>query len=176
MFQRHAMIKRLNCKVIILFFIALWLFGKAGEVLGYLRNPALAEQIRHAKGDTLALKDKGLTVIDVTDLVLASEFAGLTGLLVGLIISLSICRKYKWHWLNPVLALIIVWLTGWLHIDSSGYIVRVLRMPGENFNGSWYYLINGLVAVSSGLLTFFFMSFLNGSNNDHRVAAKPQNA
>jgi hypothetical protein len=170
------MIRRLNFKLIVLFFIALWLFDKAGEILGYLRNPTLAEQIRHAKGDTSALKSEGLTVISITDLMLASGFASLIGLLVGLIISLIICRGHKWHWLNSVLALVIVYMTGWLQIDSTSYIVRLLRMPGEIFNGIWYYLINGLVSVSLGLLTFMFMSLLKDSNNNHRVTVKPQSA
>lgn len=145
------MVGRLNLKLIVLFFVALWLFNKAGEILGYLRNPALAEQIRQAKGDTAALSGKELTVVSITDLVIASGFASVISLLVGLVISLIICKRYKWHWLNPVLALVIVYLLGWLNIDSSNYVARLLRLPGEPLNGIWYYLTNGLVCISLGL-------------------------
>src|SRR5690606_12289490 len=117
------MIRRTNIKLIVLFFIALWLFDKAGEILGYLRNPTLAEQIRQAKGSTAALSGERLTVISITDLVLASGFAGIAGLLVGLVIALLISKKRKWHWINAILALILVYLTGWIQFDSASYIV-----------------------------------------------------
>src|SRR5690606_27483875 len=142
------MIRRLNIKLIVLFFIALWLFDKAGESLGYLRNPTLAEQIRQAKGNMAALSGEGLTIISITDLALASGFAGIAGLLVGLVIALLISKKRKWHWLNVVLALILVYLTGWLQIGSANYIVQLIRMPGETVSGIWYYVINGLVSIS----------------------------
>jgi hypothetical protein len=170
------MVRRLNIKLIVLFLIALWLFGKAGEILGYLRNPTLAEQIRQAKGDTTTLSSEGLTVISMTDLELASGFCSLIGLLVGLIISLIICRKRKWHWLNPVLALLIVCLFGWLQSDKLNFIGHLLKMPGETFRGIWYYLINGCANVILGLLTFVFISSLKHPNENQRVTVKPQSA
>lgn len=170
------MVRRLNLKLIVLFFVALWLFDKAGEILGYLRNPILAEQIRQAKGDTAALSGEGLTVISITDLVLASGFASLAGLLVGLIIALLICKKRKWHWINPILALVLVYLIGWLEIDSAKYVVQLLRMPGEIVNGVWYYLINALVSILLGLLTFILISSMNRPNNNRHLTTKLQSA
>ena len=170
------MIKKLNWKLILLFFVALWFFDKGGEILGYLRNSLLAEQIRHAKGDTSPITGEGLTVSSITDLVLASGFASLIGLLVGLIISILICRRRKWHWANPILALVIVYLTGWLQIDGTNYIVQLLRMPGEIFNGIWYYLINGIVSISLGLLTFILISSMKRPNDNQHVTIKPQSA
>jgi hypothetical protein len=170
------MVRRLNIKLIVLFFIALWLFEKAGEVLGYLRNSTLAEQIRQAKGDTTALSGEELTIVRITDLVLASGVASLVGLLVGLFISLIICRKRKWHWLNPVLALLIVYLTGWLQSDKLNFVGHVLRMPGETFIGSWYYLINGFVSVFFGLLIFALINLMRHPDGNQRVTVKPQSA
>ena len=170
------MIRRINIKLIVLFFVALWLFNKAGEILGYLRNPVLAEQIRHAKGDTATLSGEGLTVVSITDLVLASGFASLVGLLIGLMISLIICRKHKWHWLNPGLALLLVYLTGWLQTDRENFVEQLLRVPGEAFNGIWYYLINGLVSISLGGLTFGFINSMKFSNKNQPVTVNPQSA
>jgi len=170
------MIRRLNLKLIVLFFVALWLFGKAGEIMGYLRDPTLAEQIRQAKGDTSTLVGEGLTIVRITDLVLASGFAGLIGLLVGLIISLLICRRRKWHWINPILALTVVYVTGWLQIDDTSYILRLLRMPGETVYGIWYYLVNGLVSISLGLLIFVFINSMKRPNNNQHLTINPQSA
>ena len=170
------MARRLDIKLLVLFFIALWLFDKAGEVLGYLRNPTLAEQIRQAKGNTAALSGEGLTVISITDLVLASGFASIAGLFVGLVIALLICKKRKWHWLNPILALVLVYLMGWLEIDSAKYIVQLLRMPGEIANGIWYYVINGLVSIFLGLLTFLFINSMSRPDKTQNLRTKLQSA
>lgn len=170
------MVRRLNIKLMVLFFIALWLFCKAGEILGYLRNPTLAEQIRQAKSDTTALSSEELTVISSTDLILASGIAGLIALLLGLIISLIICRKYKWHWLNPVLALLFVYLIGWLQTDKLNFVGQLLRMPGEVFNGIWYYIINGSVSGILGLLMFTFISSMKHPDENQRVPVKPLSA
>lgn len=169
------MITRLNIKLIVLFFAGLWLFGKAGEILGYLRNPILAEQIRKAKGDNMSLPE-GLTVVNIADLVLASEYASLVGLLVGLLIALIICRRRKLNLINPTLSFIIVYLTGWLHIGWASTIVRILRIPGEAFTGIWYYLVNGLTSLLFGLLIFIFINSMKRPNDNYPMAPKPQNA
>jgi len=169
------MFRKLNIKLIVLFIVPLWLFDQAGEILGYLRNPALAEQIRHSKGDMSAFNGEGLTVVNLTDLVLASGIASVLALLVGLIISLIICRKHKWHWINAVLAFVLVYLSGWLKFDGSNYVAGLLRLPGEALDGIWYYVTNGLVCISLGILTFFLISFSKGSNNVH-VTVKQQSA
>jgi hypothetical protein len=170
------MVRRLNIKLIVLVFIALWLFDKSGEVLGYLSNSTLAVQIRQAKDDTTALSGGRLTMVSITNLVLASGVASLVGLMVGLFISLIICRKRKWHWLNPVLALLLVYLAGWLQTGKLNFIRQVLRMPGEAFIGSWYYLINGFVSIILGLLTFALIYSMRHLDGNRRVTMKPQSA
>jgi hypothetical protein len=169
------MFKVLNTKLIIFFFVALWLFAKAGEILGYLKNTSLAEEIRHSNGNISALNHEGLTAVSITDLVLSSGFASVLGLLVGLIIALIISRRSKWHWFNAVLALLIVYLSGWLKLESSDYVERLLRLHGERLNGVWYYLTNGLVCLLLGLLTFFLVGFLNVTNHD-RLTVNKQSA
>jgi hypothetical protein len=170
------MVRRLNLKLIILFVIALWLFSQSGEVLGYLRNPDLAEQIRKANGLITVWSGDEFTVSSITYLMFASGFASVIGLVVGLIISLFICRKRKWHWANPVLAFLLVYLTGWLHIDRLNFIGHLLRMPGETFNGIWYYLINGFVTVLFGLLTFVLIISMKHPDQNQRVTVKSQSA
>ena len=154
----------------------MWLFGKAGEILGYLRNPTLAEQIRHSNGDPAALNGEGLTVVSITDLVLASGFGSVLGLLVGLIISLVICRIKKQHWINPLLAFLLVYLIGWFDIDGSSYLTQLLRIPGEALNGIWYYLINGLVSIVLGLMTFILIILMIRPNNNQHLIYKSQSA
>jgi len=170
------MVSRLNIKLIPLFFVALWLFDKAGEILGYLRNYALAEQIRHSNGDTTAIKGEGLTLVSINDLVLASGIASHLGLLVGLVFALLICRKRKWHWISPTLALLLVYLTVWFQTDKMGFVGQLLRMPGDKFNGIWYYLINGLVCILLGLLTFMFINSLKRSDDNQHITTRQQSA
>ena len=170
------MISRLNIKLIVLFFAALWLFDKAGEILGYLRNYALAEQIRHSNGDTTAIKGEGFTLVSVNDLGLASGFASLLGLLVGLVFALLICRKRKWHWISPTLALLLVYLTIWFQTDKMDFVGQLLRIPGEKFNGIWYYLINGLVCILLGLLTFMFINSLKRPDDNQHITTTQQSA
>ncbi|RYZ22017.1 MAG: hypothetical protein EOO10_22000 [Chitinophagaceae bacterium] len=152
-------------KLIVLFFTALWLFGKGGEILGYLKNITLAEQVRHANGDSTVLRGEEVTAVNLTDLQLTSGFASILGLVVGLIVSLIICKKRNWHWLNPVLSSIIVYLIGWVKLGETNFIARLLRLPGEMFDGVAYYLINGLVCILLALLIFVLMAKMKYPNN-----------
>src|SRR5690349_17281209 len=120
------MVKKLDTRIIILSFIALWLFENAGGMLGFLTNPALAEQIRRTKGNATALNDLELTLNSIMDLQIASAFGSLIGLLIGLLFSLNICRKRKWHWLNPILAFLLVYLSGWLLADRLNFADQML--------------------------------------------------
>ena len=168
------MARRLNIKLIVLFITALWLFAKGGEVLGYLRNPALAEQIKRAKGDTAALSGEGVTVVSIVDFALAPALASIAGLLVAFVIALLICKKRKWHWLNPAIALIFLYLMGWVETDGLNYIVQLLRLPGNSFSGIWYYIINGLVSISLGLVTFFFIYSMSPPKNNQALRTTMQ--
>lgn len=155
------MIKIINPFLVFLFFIAFWLFDKAGSTLGFLKNPALAEQIRLAKGNTPPLDDNIVTPISLTDTLITTEFLGLVCLTIGITIAVFICRKRKYHWINPVLALLLFVLTIWLNIDSPKPVLQILNIPGSFSEGIGYYLINGTLFLSLGLLIFFFAATLN---------------
>jgi hypothetical protein len=162
------MIRRFNLKLIVFFFIALSLFRKAGEFLGYMKNPTIAEQIRLGDGYASGKMGEELTAVNLTDLLITSAFVGILGLFAGLIISIIICIGRNWHWLNPVLSLIAILLIGWVKPDGTNFIEHLLRMPGELSPGIGYYIINAVVCILLALLIFLLILKMKSPNDQPR--------
>jgi hypothetical protein len=72
---------------------------------------------------------------------------------------LIISFKRKWFWFNSFLVLVLVPISGHLHLLGWAYLKKIFLMPGEIFaNTTWQYLTDGLLLLSLGLLTFFLAS------------------
>jgi hypothetical protein len=168
------MFKKINILLILLFLFAFWLFKRGGTILGFLKNPELAEKIREAKGEMSFLNIDLVTAGQLIDLLLISSLAGLLCLLSAIIISLLICWKRNHHWINAFLAFILFMLLMWLNISMPQPFVEILKIPGSFLNGTGYFIINGGVRLLSGLL-IFYLTISEGLQNKHKILIAQKN-
>jgi hypothetical protein len=89
-----------------------------------------------------------------------AELTGLSGLLIGFVISLLLAFKFKWHWANSVIVLLIAFSLCCLDRFYWDHIKYVFMAPGRIFNSDWAYsFVNGLFMLFIGL-TFFFLKWM----------------
>lgn len=168
------MLKKINILLTLLFFIAFWLFNRGGEILGFLKNAELAEKIRESKGDTSFLNTDLVTAAQLIDLLTISALTGVLCLLSAIIISLFICRKRNYHWINAFSALILFLLFKWLNISMPQPFVELLNTPGTFLGSAGSFIINGGIRLLIGLL-IFYLTFSNRFQNRHIILITQRN-
>lgn len=159
------MIRRINFSFIVLFFIAIWFLGQSGKFLGLLQNTQLSETIRNSKGNTEVLANNQINNNSLTNLLIASGIVSTIFLIIGLIVSLKLCRNHNIQKINAIIAFIFAYAIGFFQIYTIKVIQKLLRIPGEYFDGVLVYVSNGAISFLLGLLTFSLISkYLNSKN------------
>jgi len=81
------------------------------------------------------------------------------GLLVAFIISLTICIKRKWFWVNSLIVFISAYTLSWFNLLGWAYLKNIFLSAGELFNNTTAeVLTNSLLLLTLGLLFFFLPS------------------
>jgi hypothetical protein len=157
----HKFIAKLNWRQVVIHFIATWFFTCSFQTLAILHDTNLVDVFTQGGGHGLrnAVHENKISASDITYFVMWTSLGNMAGLLLGFIISLIISFKRKWFWFNSFLVLVLVPISGQLHLLGWAYLKKIFLMPGEIFaNTTWQYLTDGLLLLSLGLLTFFLAS------------------
>ena len=167
-------ISRLSWRQILLHSIAFWFFIHAFETFSYLRDTKLIELYRHSNDQITetTLEKNGMSVSNMSDLLIGASVAGFIGLCVAFIISLAISIKRHWLWVNSMIALLIMFIPvrfGYLHWH---YLKEIFWFPGLIFsNTKIEFIINGIILLTIGLLIFFWRLSNRFIRNNRPVAA-----
>jgi len=145
--------RKLNWKHIIANFLGIWFCAHGFQILFYLRNVKLSELIRHSTDVEKDLRShQYFTVIDITDLAVATGFGFIIGVLFAFTLAILISVKRDWFWLNSLLAFFLFLIFNYLHLLRWEFLKKFLFVPGSWTTGTLYYLINGLFLVMIGVL------------------------
>lgn len=129
------------------------------QTLSFLQNASLIDILRQSGNNdlSLTLSKKGFSSVDIFNFTLWISVANTIGLLVAFGISLAISIKRKWFWLNSLLVLFIMLVLNQFDMLGWKYLKRIFLMPGEiSQNITLEFLINGLILLVLGILTFFW--------------------
>ena len=160
---------KLNWRLLLIHLVACWLFVYAFNSLFFLIDYSFIKTLRQSE-----LKrpyDGHRLTIDL----LWISYGGLIGLLVAFGISLLIAVKNKWHWINCLIILLVVFLLERFDI-AWPYLKHIFLAPGRLVKSEIaYFLVNGTVMLTLGLLLFFLKpikQFINSNENSNRVPSR----
>jgi len=171
-----SFISKLNPRLLIIHFIASWLFLYGFHTIAtlydysflYTKQPPFMTQVliqRKLESDMLIINE-----------------AGIIGLVLAYIISWRLSVKQNWFWLNSVLIFLIAFsltafdLLGWKQLRP------ICMFPGRVFeiNSQPYLIMNVAIMLAVGCFLFFnkrVIGFINGgSKADKNPAANKQAA
>jgi len=152
-------ISRLSWRQIILHSLAFWFFMHAFETFSYLTDTKLIELFRHSnqKITETTLEKNGMSVSNISDLLIGASIAGFIGLVVAFLISLAISIKRHWLWVNSIIALLIMFIPVKLGFLHWNYSREIFWAPGQIFsNTKIEFIINGIILLTVALLIFFW--------------------
>lgn len=163
----HNFLSKLNWRLILIHFIACWLFMYAFAELMVLHDFRFKMSLRD-----ISLAKAQVLPGDSERFMEAALWANLSyiiGLLAALIISLIVSYKKHWYWLNSLLAYGFVFELRRFHLSGWQYLRAIFLTPGKLFSDDTqlYYLANGLVMLILGLLLFFSKISI------HFISSKP---
>jgi hypothetical protein len=149
-------IARINWRLILVHYVAIWFFLKSFQTFGYLYNTDLVNIYLNEPDGKWQQALSKLSAVETVNIILYPAIAASIGMLVGFIMSLilSICKK--WFWVNSLLAFALVYLLSWLHLLDISIIRVILLFPGRFINNATHLIIfNGSILIFFGLLLFF---------------------
>jgi len=152
-------ISRLNWRQILLHLIAIWFFIYAFETFAYLTNTKFIELFRHSDQQITrtTLEENGISSSNITDLLFTVTAAGLSGMVVGFIISLIISIRQHWFWVNSLIALLLFLIPVNLGFLSRQSLTKIFWVPGQIFSDTTIeFLANGIILLVIGLIIFFW--------------------
>jgi hypothetical protein len=159
--------QKLNWRLLLIHVVACWLFAYAFNSLFLLHDYTFIKTLRQNGLKRPYDSDR------LTNDILWISFGSLVGLLVSFSISLLIVIKNKWHWINCIVILLVVFFLETLDIGWP-YLKHIFLAPGGLVKSEIaYFLINGAVMLSLGTLLFLLKSirqFIN-SNVEHQTVA-----
>lgn len=149
-------LKRLNWKLILVHFIATWLFIHSFYILSYLHDIEFTEFIMKNRNQTPVFDEIPFDSKRMNNFFMVTGISKFIGLLVAFIISLSISFYKKWFWLNSVLVLLITYTFFRLDFLLWDYLKVIFRFIGGFMpNITLDFLVDGLIMLFLGLLIFF---------------------
>ena len=149
-------LKRLNWKLILVHFIATWLFIHSFYILSYLHDIEFTEFIMKNRSQVPDFDEIPFDTKRMSDFFMITGVSKFISLLVAFIISLSISIYRKWFWLNSVLVLLITYTLFRLDFLLWDYLKVIFRFIGGFMpNVILDFLVDGLVMLFLGLLIFF---------------------
>jgi len=167
-----------NWRLILFNFISFFFYVYTAQIFSYLRdlrkyklvtglNDGQKPEVYDAVKASIAPRD------NLSDYLTDSIYFGLCGLGIAFLIAILISRKNKWHWLNSLLAFIVMFLLwsnalGWTIVRDYFALFRAL------FNSTFFGLFfNGLILLFIGSFFFFskwsrrFIEAGNGASKTH---------
>ncbi len=166
-------ISRLNWRQILLHLIAIWFLIYAFETFAYLTDTKLIVLFRHSDQQITrtTLEENGISSSNITDLLFTVTAAGLSGMVVGFIISLVISIRQHWFWVNSLIALLLFCIPVNLGFLSRKSLTKIFWIPGQLFSDTTVeFLANGIILLAIGLIIFFWKRPKRFIENNNLVA------
>jgi hypothetical protein len=139
-----------NVRLLIIHFVALWLFMYGFEVLAFSHDYKF---LYYGTQRVMRLNFPGRFEADMNFI----EQAGNIGLIIAYIISWSLSYKRNWHWINSTLIFVILFLLENLVVLKSPYLHSVFLGAGGIFKvyNLWAHIVLGIILLAVGVLLFF---------------------
>jgi hypothetical protein len=137
-----------NARLMIIHFIAFWLFIWAFETLAFLHDYEFLFSI------TQTFNRINLRSQVNADLDFIME-AGNIGLLAGYVMSWIISTKKGWHWINSIVIFVLAFLIR--NFLTRSFPDNILLLPGGPFRvySIWAHIVLPIILIGVGLLLFF---------------------
>jgi hypothetical protein len=165
------MFNRLSWQRLLLNAIAFWLIYNGFGTLSFLNELQLAELARHHANLGKELANDG-TTMTVGKMFIGVAIASIVGLLFAFFISLVASVRRRWHWLNAVLGLVlVVLLIRYLPLNRD----YLLKLPGSQFAGAWYYWVYGFIMVVTGIVLLWLKKKVS-RHTDNTITPNPKYA
>ena len=168
-------LSKLNWRLMVIHLIAYWFFIHSFLMFSYLHdNKFLMILLNHSKSWFNNPKGWRFDVSSFSIDMLWINLSKPIGLLTGFLISLAITIKKRWYWVNSLIVFLVAALLLRFHLFGWHYLSYVFLAPGSVFKeySIGYFLVNGLVMLTIGLMLFFLKwptQFIT-----HSVVAKKQ--
>ncbi len=143
-------------------FIAAWFIMQSFRVLAQLYNVKMFVALQKmvfagGKAFNAYMQGKQFNIGDVLNYGFYTNATWMLGWLTALILSLLICRRHKWFWLNAVIAFIVLFILQRQYYAGWIFLKYIFMAPGDIFHSSFLYLLtNGLLLLVLGLFTFYY--------------------
>jgi hypothetical protein len=145
----ESFFSKFNVKLLVIHFIAFWLFIYAFQTLSFLYdfNFLIFAPVEARLNDSARMN---------LDMKIVAQ-AGLLGAIAGYIISWRISLKRNWFWLNSVLIFVLIYVLKLYDLLGWGKMQKVFLLPGHIFrlNTRTFYVTNGLIMLAIGCFLLF---------------------
>lgn len=140
---------KFNVKLLVIHFIAFWLFIFAFRTLSFLYDFSflIAGPVEARINDVARIK---------TDMDLVA-LAGLFGAITAYVISWLISLKRNWFWLNSTITFVLIYVLKLNDMLGWSTMEKVFLAPGRIFrlNTRTFYVTNGLILLGLGCYLLF---------------------
>lgn len=149
----HAtFLSKMNWKIIVLHLLASWFFMTGFFTLSFLTNIQIAEAFK----SFIPFTGAAWWGNSVNSFVLTIYFAGFAGLIISFIVSLFICIRKKWFWLNALIVFLLSILLYKFYWEFWNMARPFAWFIGEKMESIFLqFLINGIMLLGIGLFIFF---------------------
>ncbi len=159
---------RAEGKIFIWQLVSAWLVCYGFRVLSMLSNVRLLD-------DQGLLNATHVTAADLTSFILWLRISELLGLLLITFFSFWFSRRYKYHWVVPLLLFGIIFTLNRLDLHGPEFLRHVFALPGRLFEDTTMSLMaNGLVLVALGTSALLFS--LPDRRKDHAAPIQPSHS
>ncbi len=155
----HTFIAKINWRLILFHFVALWFFCHAVLTFTYLSNVHLVNIARQTTDENMynVLRSSDVEPGELVDFLTLPYFVEFGSLFIAFIISILISAKRKWFWVNSFLVLILA-LFFYYRIDTLLWqsLRKYFWFVGQQFNNAeTEFLVNGLLLLTLSFIFFF---------------------
>ena len=151
-------VSKLNWRLMLVHLIACWFFIYASMELAALYDINIFKELKDIRSNAVQRR----IFYDAIWVSLGED----AGVLTAFIISLVLSIKHRWYWLNSVIVLLVGFFLNRFDLFGWQFLKHIFLKPGLLFKSYiGYYLTNGLIMLTIGLLLFFLkwsVRFING--------------
>ena len=142
-------LSKINAKLILIHFAALWLLVYALRTLAFLYDFTFLI----VSPEVARMNEVARTNLDLKIVALAASLAAVA----GYIISWRISLKNKWYWVNSTIAFAIVYVLQLYNLLGWRALQKIFLYPGRIFSldGRAFYIVNGCIMLALGLFLLF---------------------
>jgi hypothetical protein len=160
--------KKLNIRLIVVHFLALYFISVSFREFGYLSDLRLFHFITttHLTTFSSQMKAENISSAELMRYTDIRYTAWLLGLIISFVISMTICLRKKWFWGNSILALIFAYFAYWFTISpKSGFLRYQIVIPRSI---GWYFAI-GILCLAAGTVLFLLNGRIRYVNSDSTI-------